>query len=66
MIGAGQLRQVASELESASREKNAEVFETLFEQVKEYYEAVMAFLSQANWVQTVKGQDISKQQAEQT
>ncbi len=66
MIGAGQLRQVASELESAGKEKNAEVFETLFEQVKEYYEAVMAFLSQENWLQTVKGQDISKQQAEQT
>ncbi len=62
MIGANRLRENARQLECAGEERNTEVFDSLFNDVKEDCDKVMAFLSEENWLETAKKHDCSKQQ----
>ena len=55
-IGAEQLRQKACLLEDAGKDNNTEAFDTLFAELKEDYDRVMALLSQDNWLGTAKAQ----------
>lgn len=62
MIGANRLRENARQLECAGEERNTEVFDSLFNDVKEDCDKVMAFLSEENWLETAKKHDCNKQQ----
>jgi len=62
MIGANKLREKAYQLECAGEERNTEVFDSLFNDIKEDFDKVMAFLSEANWVEIAKEHDHNKQQ----
>lgn len=62
MIGANQLHAKAYQLECAGKQKNTEVFDFLFDEIKKDFNEVIAFLSKANWMEIAKEHALHKQQ----
>ncbi len=62
MIGANQLHPKAYQLECAGKQNDTDVFDSLFDDIKKGFDEVMAFLSEANWVEIAKEHDRNKQQ----
>jgi signal transduction histidine kinase/DNA-binding NarL/FixJ family response regulator/HPt (histidine-containing phosphotransfer) domain-containing protein/HAMP domain-containing protein len=57
LIGANQLSEAARRLEYQGREKNIEAFGSLFGEVKENFNKVMAFVTETDWIQKARTQD---------
>jgi len=62
MIGANRLRENARQLECAGEVKMIEAFDLFFKGIKEDFDKVVTFLSEANWVEIAKEHDHNKQQ----
>lgn len=62
MIGANQLHPIAYQLECAGKQNDTDVFDSLFDDIKKGFDEVMAFLSEANWMEIAKEHDRNKQQ----
>jgi len=60
-IAAAQLQEKGRLLEFAAKEKNTEVFESLFNDLKKEYDSLMSFLSRENWRQIAKEQNCDQQ-----
>jgi two-component system sensor histidine kinase/response regulator len=61
LIGADKLREKAYQLECAGEQNNIEIFDLLFQEVKEDFDKLMLFLSEANWMEMAKENDYKKQ-----
>ena len=53
-IGAKQLQEKARQLEAAGKEKNTEVFDLLYNSIKEDLNKLISFLSKEDWMVTTK------------
>ena len=60
-VGAERLSQKAHRLECSGEGKNIAAAALLFEDVREEFEKVAAFLSQPDWIEIVKDQENNKQ-----
>jgi len=61
LIGAEKLREKAHRLERAGEEGDTEAFDSLFSDIREDFDKLVKFFSDANWVEIAKQQDHKKQ-----